>query len=146
MFKHYSKPVKYLQNFWLFLSAFNLIGTKTRLSYDETVTRVQQGYAFHKEASLKVQGTKGSTSQTQGPDGTLERLSLTLRGLTSNGKRQTAKMTSEFVLVSSNPSLNHIKIEKCLPLFTPNTNIFTLLFKELNTDGKSFIFAVCCLT
>ena len=57
-------------------------------------------------------------------------------------KRQTAKMTSEFVFFSSNPSLNHIKIEKCLLLFTTNTNIFTLLFKELKTDGKSFIFAL----
>ena len=61
-------------------------------------------------------------------------------------KRQTAKMTSEFVFFSSNPSLNHIKIEKCLLLFATNTNIFTLLFKELKTDGKSFIFAVCGLT
>ena len=56
-------------------------------------------------------------------------------------KRQTAKMTSEFVFFPSNPSLNHIKIEKCLLLFATNTNIFTLLFKELKTDGKSFIFA-----
>ena len=62
--------IKYLQNLWLFLSALNLIGKKTRLSYDETVTGVQQCYAFHKEASIKVQGIKGSTSQTQGPDGT----------------------------------------------------------------------------
>ena len=29
----------------------------------------------------------------------IERLSLTLRGLTSNGKRQTAKMTSEFCVL-----------------------------------------------
>ena len=55
-------------------------------------------------------------------------------------------MTSEFVLFSSNRSLNHIKIEKCLLLLATNTNIFTLLFKELKTDGKSFIFAVCRLT
>ena len=61
-------------------------------------------------------------------------------------KRQTAKMTSEFVFFSSNPSLNHIKIKKCLLLFATNTNIFTLLFKELKADGKSFIFAVCRLT
>ena len=61
-------------------------------------------------------------------------------------KRQTAKMTSEFLFFSSNPSLNHIKIEKCILLFATNTNIFTLLFKELKTDGKSFIFAVCRLT
>ena len=61
-------------------------------------------------------------------------------------KRQTAKMTSEFVFFSSKPSLNHIKIEKCLLLFATNINIFTLLFKELKTEGKSFIFAVCRLT
>ena len=65
-----------MQNIWLFLSAFNLTGAKTRISYDETVTRVQQCYAFHEEASLKVQGIKGSTSQTQGPDGTLSATTL----------------------------------------------------------------------
>ena len=54
--------IKYLQNLWLFLSAFNLTGTTTRLSFDETVTRVQHYYAFQEEASLKVQGIKGSTS------------------------------------------------------------------------------------
>ena len=58
------------------LALFNLTGTETRLSYDETVTRVQQCYAFHEEASLKVQGIKGSTSQTQGPDGTLSATTL----------------------------------------------------------------------
>ena len=61
-------------------------------------------------------------------------------------KLQTATMTSEFVFFSSNPPLNHIKIEKCLLLIVTNTNIFTLLFNELKTDGKSFIFAVCSLT
>ena len=59
-------------------------------------------------------------------------------------KRRTAKMTSEFVFFSSNPSLNHVKIEKCLLLFATNTNIFTLLFKELKTAKVSFLpFAVC---
>ena len=74
----------------------------------------------------------------------MERLSLTLRGLTltANGK----DACSEFVFFSSNRSFNHIKIEKCLLLFATNTNILTLLFKELKTDGKSFIFAVCRLT
>ena len=61
-------------------------------------------------------------------------------------KRQTAKMNSEFVFLSSKPSLYNIEIEKCLLLFPTNTNIFTLLFKELEADGKSFIFAVCRLT
>ena len=64
----------------------------------------------------------------------------------SYAKRQTARMTYEFVFFYSNPSLNHIKIEKCLLLIATNTNNFTLLFKELQTDGQSFIFAVFCLT
>ena len=40
---------------------------------------------------------------------------------------------------------NHTKIEKCLLLFTANTNILIVLYRELKTDGKSFIFAVCRL-
>ena len=51
--------IKYLQNLWLFLSAFNLTGATTRLGFDETVTYIQHYYAFHEEASLKVQGIKG---------------------------------------------------------------------------------------
>ena len=42
--------IKYLQNLWLFLSAVNLTGSTTRLSFDETITRVQHYYAFHEEA------------------------------------------------------------------------------------------------
>ena len=59
-------------------------------------------------------------------------------------KRQTAKMTSEFVFFSSNLSLNHIKIETCLLLFATNTNSFSPLFKELKQTAKvSFLlFAV----
>ena len=46
---------------------------------------------------------------------------------------QTAKMNSEFVFFSSNPLLNHIENrKKCLLLCATNTNIFTLLFKELD--------------
>ena len=63
---------------------------------------------------------------------------------TANGKRQ--RWFLKFVFFSSNPLLNHIKIEKCLLLFATNTTIFTPLFKETKTDGKSFIFAVCRLT
>ena len=58
------------------LSAFNLTGTKTKLSYNETVTRVQQCYAFHEEDSFKVQGIQDSTTQTQGPDRTLSATTL----------------------------------------------------------------------
>ena len=60
--------IKYLQKLWLFLSAFNLTETTTRLCFDETVTRVQHYYAFHEEASFSV---SRATSQTQGPEGTL---------------------------------------------------------------------------
>jgi len=41
---------------------------------------------------------------------------------------------------------NLINIEKCLLLFTANTNIFALLYRQLKTDSKSFIFAVCHFT
>ena len=37
------------------------------------------------------------------------------------------------------------KIEKCLLLFNAETNVLILLYWELKTDGKSFIFAVCRL-
>ena len=61
------------------------------------------------------------------------------------GRRQTAKITSDYLLFPFNPHINHTKIEKSLLLFTANTNIFTLLYKQLKTDGRSFIllFAVC---
>ena len=35
--------------------------------------------------------------------------------------------------------------KKCLLLFTANTNILIPLYRELKTDGKSFIFSVCRL-
>ena len=109
--------IKYLQNLWLFLSAFNLTGTTTRLSFDETVTRVQHYYAFHEEASLKVQGIKGSTSQTQGPDVTLSTTTLNsakitiLEGLT----RLRTKV------MELNPNfIQSLDVESLLTLFVEN--------------------------
>ena len=61
------------------------------------------------------------------------------------GRQQTPKIHSKFVFFSSNPELNHSKREKCLLLFTANANISTLLYRQLNIDVKSFIFAVCRL-
>ena len=60
-------------------------------------------------------------------------------------KRQTAKMTSEFVFFSSSPSLNHIKIEKNVSYFSPQIQIFSLYcLKSLRQTAKvSFLtFAV----
>ena len=37
-----------------------------------------------------------------------------------------------------------IQKQKCLLLFTANTNILILLYRELKTEGKSFIFAGVC--
>ena len=62
-----------------------------------------------------------------------------------HGRRQTAKMTSDSLFFSCNPEINHTKIEKCFLLFTANTNILILLYRQLKTDGKIFIFAVCRL-
>ena len=58
------------------------------------------------------------------------------------GRRQTA---SVFLFFSCYLQINHTKIEKCFLLFTENTTILILLYRELRADGKSFIFAVCCL-
>ena len=105
--------IKYLQNLWLFLSAFNLTGTTTRLSFDETVTRVQHYYSFHEDVSLKVQGIKGSTSQTQGPYGTLSATTLNsvkmiLEGLT--------RLRTKVVELSPN-FIQHLDVVSLLTLF-----------------------------
>ena len=105
--------IKYLQNLWLFLSAFNLTGTTTRLSFDETVTRVQHYYSFYEDVSLKVQGIKGSTSQTQGPYGTLSATTLNsvkmiLEGLT--------RLRTKVVELSPN-FIQHLDVVSLLTLF-----------------------------
>ena len=105
-----------LQNLWLFLLAFNLTETNTRLSFDDTVTRVQHYYAFHEEASLKVQGIKGSTSQTQGRDGTLSATTLNsvkmiLEGLT--------RLRTKVVELSPN-FIQHLDVVSLLTLFVEN--------------------------
>ena len=60
-------------------------------------------------------------------------------------KRQTAKMTSEFVFFSSNPSLNHIKMQKNVSYYSHQIQIFSLCCsKSLRQTAKvSFLpFAV----
>ena len=52
------------------------------------------------------------------------------------GRRQTAKITSDFLFFSCYPYINHREIEKCPLLFTVNTNILILLYRWLK-------FAVC---
>ena len=64
---------------------------------------------------------------------------------TADGRRQTAKITSGFLLFFCYSQINHTNIEKCLLLFTTNKKILILLYRELKIDGKSFILAVCRL-
>ena len=105
-----------LQNLWLFLLAFNLTETNTRLSFDETVTRVQHYYAFHEEASLKVQGIKGSTSQTQGRDGTLSATTLNSVKMILEGLTRLRTKVMEL-----NPNfIQHLDVESLLTLFVEN--------------------------
>ena len=63
-------------------------------------------------------------------------LSMTFK---ADGKRQLLPLIfySFHVILKE----SHTKIEKCLLLFTANTNILILLYRELKTDGKSFILA-----
>lgn len=59
-------------------------------------------------------------------------------------KRKTAKITSIFVFCSSNEFLNTSHKNWKNVCYSPqNTNIFTLLYKQLKMDGKSVIFAIC---
>ena len=58
------------------------------------------------------------------------------------GRRQTAKITSDFLFFSCNLETNHTKMEKCLLLFTANTNVLIPLYRVLKADSKSFNFAV----
>ena len=66
---------------------------------------------------------------------------------TADGRRQTANGKDYlcFLLFSCNLKMNQTKIEKCLLLFKATTNILILLYRELKTDGNSFIFANCRL-
>ena len=119
--------IKYLQNLWLFLSAINLTETTTGLSFDETVTRVQHYYAFHEEASLKVQGIKGSTSQTQGPEGTLS--ATTLNSVKMILERLTRLRTK---VMDLNPNfIQHLDVESLLTLFVEN---FFSSMRGVDTD------------
>ena len=99
--------IKYLQNLWLFLSTFNPTGTTKRLSFDETVTRVQHYYAFQEEASLKIQGIKGSTSQNQRPYGTLSATKLNSVKMTLEGLPRLRTRVKEL-----NPNfIQHLDVE-----------------------------------
>ena len=69
----------------------------------------------------------------------LESLSMTLRQ-TANGKYY---LCFSILFMLSLKLINRTKIETFFLLFTANTNILILLYRELKTDGKSFIFAVC---
>ena len=57
------------------------------------------------------------------------------------GRRLTVKITSEFLFFSLILTyIRHTHTKKCPLLFTANTNIFNLPYKQRKTDGKSFIF------
>ena len=85
-------------------------------NFDETVTRVQHYYGFHEEASLKVQGIKGSTSQTQGPNGTLSATSLNPVKMILEGLTRLRTKVMEL-----NPNfIQHLDVESLLTLFVEN--------------------------
>ena len=61
-------------------------------------------------------------------------------------KRQTAKMTSEFVFFSSNPPLNHINDRKMSPTIRHKYKYFHSTIQRAKDRLQKFIFAVCRLT
>ena len=72
--------------------------------------------AFHEEASLNVQGIKGSTSQTQGPDGTLSATTLNSVKMILEGLTRLRTKVMEL-----NPNfIQHLDVESLLTLFVEN--------------------------
>ena len=55
----------------------------------------------------------------------------------AEGKRQRLPFFCSFLVILQ---LNHTNMEECLLLFTANTNIFSLLHRELETKDKSSFF------
>lgn len=107
--------IQYLQNLWLFLSAFNLTSSEN-VSFEETINHVQHYYAFHKEASLKVQSIKGSTCATQGPDGTLSSATLCSVKMILEGLTRLKTKVLEI-----NPAfMQHVNVGSLLTLFVEN--------------------------
>ena len=69
--------------------------------------------AFHEEPLLKVQGNKGSTSQTQGPEGTLS--ATTLNSVKMILERLNRVRTK---VMDLNPNfIQHLEVESLLTLF-----------------------------
>ena len=54
------------------------------------------------------------------------------------------RITSDFAFLSSNPVINHKKIEIGLTIHG-EYKYFTRRYKQLKTNGKSFIVALCRL-
>ena len=105
--------IKYLQNLWL-----NFCRPSIWLGQPQHIIKLlSDSYPRpEEEASLKVQGIKGSTSQTQGPDGTpsattLNSVKMILEGLT----RLRTKV------MELNPNfIQHLDVESLLTLFVEN--------------------------
>ena len=123
--------IKYLQKLWLFLSAFNLTGTTTRLCFDETVTRVQHYYAFHEEASFSV-----SRAQLPRPKDQKERYLL----LHWTAWRWYSLTRLRTKVMELNPNfIQHLDVESLLNLFVEN---FFSSMRGGNTDTPT-MFAFC---
>ena len=117
--------IQYLQNLWLFLSAFNLTSSEN-VSFEETINHVQHYCAFH-EASLKVQSIKGSTCATQGPDGTLSSPTLCSVKMILEGLTRLKTKVLEI-----NPGfMQHVNVGSLLTLFVEN---FFSSMRGGNTD------------
>ena len=89
-------------------------------------------YAFQEEASVKVQGIKGSTSETQGPDGTLSATSLNSVKMILEGFTRLRTKVMEL-----NPNfIQHLNVESLLTLFVEN--VFSSI-RGGNTDTRMML-------
>ena len=84
--------------------------------FNDTITLTRAYYSFLEKQTLSVQQIKGSTAQTQGPDGTLSSTSLNSVKMILVGLN---RLKEE--LIQLNPEyLSHIKVRSLLTLFVEN--------------------------
>ena len=100
--------------------------------FNDTITLTRAYYSFLEKQTLSVQQIKGSTAQTQGPDGTLSSTSLNSVKMILVGLNRLKKE-----LIQLNPEyLSHIKVRSLLTLFVEN---FFSSMRGGNTDTPTML-------
>ena len=106
---------KFLENLWKLLTAFQLT-TDDAGSLDDTFAQTQAYYSCLDEQAARVRQIKGSTAQTQGPDGTLSSTSLNSVNMILLGLNRLKEKVNQL-----NPAyVSHLNVRSLLTLFVDN--------------------------